>query len=361
MRNGRRLAAAALAAVMLTAPLAAAQSAQDKAAAEVLFNEATKALGEGRFADACPKFAESQRLDPAIGTALYLGECYERSGKIASAWAMFREAQDLALKRSDAKRAAIAKDRADKLVPSKLTIALAPGLDAAGLEVKRDGSQVSAVTFGAALPLDGGTHTITASAPGHTAFSTTVNVPERGGNVTVTIPKWDDRTVVSPPPPNGNGNGNTPPPPNGNNPPPPNGNGNNPPPGGDTGGGGSGLRIVGLTLAGVGVVGLGVGVAFAVLAGNKYAESNLYCIDGTDPSGVDPCRAGTPGVGLREDAKTFAAVSTGLVIGGAALAVGGLTLFLVAPKGKPAGAMGSVRVTPTFGASGGGLLLSGQF
>jgi hypothetical protein len=353
---------------LLVAPLAWAQSAQDKAAAEVLFNDATKALGEGRFADACPKFAESQRLDPAIGTALYLGECYERSGKIASAWAMFREAQDLALKRNDAKRAAIAKDRADKLVPSKLTIALGPGLDGAGLEVKRDGVAVSAVTFGAALPLDGGPHTITASAAGHAPFSTTVTIPERGGNVTVTIPKWDDKT----PPPSGNGNvtpppsgnvtpppsGNVTPPPGGNVTPPPGGNVTPPPGGGDSGGSGSGLRIAGLALAGVGVVGLGAGVVFAALAGGKFADSNKYCYNETGADGVDPCIAGTPGPSLRSDAKTFAAVSTGLVIGGAALAVGGLTLFLVAPKSKPTSA---VRVTPAFDAHGGGLFLTGHF
>src|SRR4029077_14234466 len=102
-----------------------AQSAQDKADAEVLFNAAKTALAAGNFGDACPKFAESQRKDPAIGTALYLAECYERSGRMASAWAQFRVAEDMANQRHD-NRAARAKQRADRLSPSKVTIVLSP-------------------------------------------------------------------------------------------------------------------------------------------------------------------------------------------------------------------------------------------
>lgn len=338
------------AALVLGAPVAFAQSAQDKAAAEALFNDALKALGEGKFADACPKFAESQRLDPAIGTALYLGECYEKSGKIASAWAMFHEAQDLANKRSDPKRAAIAKDRADKLSPSKLTVVLAPGAETPGLEVKRDGAPVSAVTFGSAIPTDGGHHTITASAPNHTTFSTTVTLPERGGSITVTIPKWDDtKTDVPPnnPPPN------NPPP---NNPPPDNPPPNVPPPGGDTGSTGNGLRVAGLSVAGVGFVGVVLGSVFGVLAGSKYADSNKLCFITTsdDP---DPC-TNQDGVDLRNGAKTFAAVSTGMFIAGGVLLAGGLALFFAAPKAK---ATSALRLSPTVGAGGGGLVLGGSF
>ena len=338
------------AALVLGAPVALAQSAQDKAAAETLFNDALKALGEGRFGDACPKFAESQRLDPAIGTALYLGECYEKSGKVASAWAMFREAQDLANKRNDPKRAAIAKDRADKLSPSKLTVVLAPGADAPGLEVKRDGATVSAVTFGSGLPIDGGPHTITASAPNHTTFSTTVTIPERGGNVTITIPKWDDAKNVVPPnnPPPNNPPPNDPP----RNDPPP----NLPPPGGDTGGTGNGLRIAGLSLAGVGVVGVALGAVFGVMAGSKYADSNKFCFITTSDN-PDPC-TNQDGVDLRNDAKTFAAVSTGMFIAGGVLVAGGLALFFAAPKAK---ATSALRLSPTVSAGGGGLLLGGSF
>ena len=160
----RRAARAMLIASTVTLALgiggpAAAQSAQDKATAEALFTDARKALELGNFAEACPKLASSERLDPAIGTALFLGECYERTNKAASAWAMFREAQDLAHKRGD-KREEVAQKRADRLEPSKLTVALAPGAQVAGLEIERDGVVLSSSLIGFSTPLDGGAHTL---------------------------------------------------------------------------------------------------------------------------------------------------------------------------------------------------------
>ena len=62
-----------LAMVVLAPASAFAQlSAQDKAVADSFFNEGIKLLRAGKFVDACPKLAESERIDPAVGTALYL-------------------------------------------------------------------------------------------------------------------------------------------------------------------------------------------------------------------------------------------------------------------------------------------------
>ena len=321
-------------------------SGQDKAAAETFFNDGVKALEAGQFAAACPKLAESQRLDPAIGTALYLGECYERWGKIASAWAMFREAQDLAVKRGD-KRAPIAKDRADKLVPSKVVVALAPGADVPGLEVRRDGVVVSAVSFGTAIPTDGGSHTFAATAPNHRKWDSTIVVPDRSGNVNVTIPKLDETTAAvvpdKPPPPVDN-----PPPPPIDHPPPP--------PGGDVGPSpGGGQRIAGLTVAGVGVASLIVGTAFGAVASSKWSASNAEGRCNPDSTTcLDPS-----GPGLRSDAFTAATISTVTFIAGGVLVAGGLVLFFTAPK-APA-KTGLLHVTPLVGAQGGGLLLDGRF
>src|SRR4051812_17624178 len=89
----------------------------DTAASDVLFKEAKSLIKEGRYSEACPKFEESQRLDPTAGTLLNLGECYQHLSppRLASAWGAFRQSQALARQRGDTARQAAATQRADAL------------------------------------------------------------------------------------------------------------------------------------------------------------------------------------------------------------------------------------------------------
>jgi serine/threonine-protein kinase len=57
----------------LATGIASAQSAADKAAAEALFDHGVRLMKQNNFAEACPKLEESDRIDPAVGTLLYLG------------------------------------------------------------------------------------------------------------------------------------------------------------------------------------------------------------------------------------------------------------------------------------------------
>src|SRR5258706_3292372 len=81
--------------LLLVVPRAAL--AQDaKAAAVSAYDEAETLIAQGKLAEACPRYAESQRLDPQLGTLLHLADCMERNGQTASAWAGFREASEVA-------------------------------------------------------------------------------------------------------------------------------------------------------------------------------------------------------------------------------------------------------------------------
>src|SRR5665213_3883020 len=148
--------AAASAAVTLSAPVAQAQ-AGDKAAADALFVQGRDLLDRGSLAEACPKLEESLRLDRAIGTMLFLAECYQRSGKTASAWAQFREAQDQAVKEGDP-RQKVAQEHADRLAPILSTIVIHVAKPTPSMTVDRDGEEVGAPAWGTETPVDPGQH-----------------------------------------------------------------------------------------------------------------------------------------------------------------------------------------------------------
>src|SRR4051812_44001967 len=90
-RAPKRVLAPLLTAVLLMGAPASALAGDGAAAAEVLFSDGKRLAQEGNYAAACPKFEESQKLDPGMGTLYRLADCYEHVGRTASAWAAFVE------------------------------------------------------------------------------------------------------------------------------------------------------------------------------------------------------------------------------------------------------------------------------
>jgi hypothetical protein len=179
------LAALAVGAALLVPRVAAAQ---DVAAAEALFREGRALLEQGDYANACPKLAESNRLDPSSGTALNLALCHQKQGKTATAWAEYLVAARLARQQQKQDRADEATAKAADLEKqlSHLTIVVTSPVP--NLEVKRDDVKIEASALGTSLPTDPGKHVITASAPGYKTATLEVTVGAAHDAQTATVP-----------------------------------------------------------------------------------------------------------------------------------------------------------------------------
>jgi hypothetical protein len=171
---------------------AAAQD-SNAAIAESLFRDGKRLSAEHKFAEACPKFAESYKLDPGLGTLLNLATCHEAEGKPASAWAEFSEASSRARRDGDNDRAQLAEEHVRALEPklAHISIALA-GSAPAGLVIKFDGRELSSAALGVQFPVDPGQHQVEASAPGKQNYSQTIEAPGPAGSATVTVPQLQD-------------------------------------------------------------------------------------------------------------------------------------------------------------------------
>ncbi len=287
---------------------AAGDSEGGAAAAESLFQEGRKLVEAKRYADACPKFAASQRIAPAIGTLLNLADCYEKNGQLASAWARFHEAIALAQRLGRADREQTARDRADRL--ERRLIKLSIVSESGAIDVKLDGNPIDPAALGTPIPVDPGKHTIEASAKGKKPFSTTVDVSEKSKSPTVEIPALEDEpqeikdpkadadTKVIEPPREEPSSWST-------------------------------QKTIGVIAAGAGVIGLGIGGYFGLKTQSTWKEAQTYC---------DGLECEREGVDLASEAKNTGNLATVGFVAGGALLVGGAILFFTAPSAKTTGA-----------------------
>ncbi|XYI00651.1 tetratricopeptide repeat protein [Sorangium sp. So ce1128] len=324
-------------------PAQAEPSAAEKAAAESLFDGALDLMKQGRNEEACPRLEQSYRIDPGIGTLLYLAECYEKTGRTASAWATFRQAMSESRAAGQAERARKAQARAARLDPllSKLSVSVAAE-DAAieGFSVRVDGKALERSLFGIAMPRDPGEIAIEASAPGHETWKTTVKLGDNKAEANVEVPPLKKLEAPPPAPPEPPRSAASPAEPTA----PPRAAAPPVESGGDT------ARLLGLVVGGAGVVGLGVGTFFGVKAISKNGDAEEYCKGGTT------CED-RRGVTLTEEASSAATVSNIAFGVGAAAAVGGAVLyFVVAPRQTS-----RVQVGPIVDARNVGLRVGGTF
>jgi hypothetical protein len=178
------------------------EQASAAARAEVLFVEARKAMSAGNFDVACPMFASSNDLDPAVGTEINLADCYDRAEKSASAWAVWLRlatASDAKLgdhrpKRAEfLARAATAEGRL-----SRVRLEGASKLPADAI-VRLDGRLASRSELQIPIPLDPGDHVLRVERDGGAFSEKKVVVPlgPAQTNVPLEVPNLALRTDLA--------------------------------------------------------------------------------------------------------------------------------------------------------------------
>ena len=312
--KGRRLRALLAASLVcnavasLTSTAAYAQvTTHDTSAADALFEEGRKLMAQGRVRDACTKFKDSLEKAPGVGTQLNLADCYERLGLTASAWSTFKDAEAEARRSGKFDRERTARDRASKLEArlGKIVFVFAEKLDKSG-EVRRDGIVLDDGVLSGPIPTDPGLHKIEVTAKGKKPLVLTVEVAQGPVQQKVDVPKLES-DGTSAPPPEANPDKST-----------PRYSASIP-----EQSSGSPLRTVGLVTAGVGVVAIGIGAYFGVRTYSLWKD----VLDRCDPTACD-----AQGKQTGDDARAAGTISTVAFVGGGLLAVGGVVMFIVAPK-----------------------------
>lgn len=353
MRPLRYIVIASLAFALMSGLRAAPAGAdeRDRKEAAELFKEGIKFFDRGEFAKACPKFEAALELFDGIGTRGKLAECYERQGRLASAWRLYREVVRLSKRRGEKRRAKVAAKRARKLKPRlpRLIIKGGPSESLDGFNIEHNRVELHASTYGKRIYVDPGTHLIVASAYDHKSWKKKVKL-KLGQTRKITVPKLrpassrldaDEPEVVDVDDSAG-----------------------------DTDSAGSvasartdlfddrptssssGARVTGAVALGLGVIGMGVSMYLGYRAYDGYydEESNPLC---PPPPMLCDSQNEEEFEAVKRDANT----STVTFSAGAVLAATGVLLLWRFRK-KPARA--GVSLAPTFAPNAFGLTLSGS-
>lgn len=283
-----------------------------------LFEEGRALAKDGKYEEACAKFARSLELDRAPGTLLNYADCHEHLGHLAQAWRLFDEAARASEKENNDERAKFARERAQALVPKTSTIVVklaAP--DTPGLVVSIGGRTATPAAEIREI-VDPGEVAIEVSGSNLEPFKKTERA-EPGLKIVVEVPKLAEIH--------------------------------------DDGGGGSTTTerrrtrvIAAYSLGGLGAVSLVTGVVLGITAKNKYnAEfDNSNCMES---GGVSLCNP--EGYKNQGEAITRANIGTGFAAAGVVLVAAGAVVFFTAPR--------DTVVIPTASAGAGGLAVVGRF
>jgi hypothetical protein len=291
-------------ALVLVASTTAAYA--DQTRADEKFEEGKKALAAKEYAKACLAFEASFYEDPAIGTQLNIGRCYDQWGKAAAAYQAYLKAETMAIEANDS-RASVARKELDRLVALVARVRVDIVGDRPDATFKLDGESIPRKELVLVIALEPGSHVMD------------VDVPGGAGRKVVFLGQAGKETIVrleiplAPPPKEA--------------PPPPS---TTPiveekPNQQDAGFTRSAPRLYGgLALGIAGVAALGIGTLVALDARSDYEAASAMC---PDPSCDDRSV-----VQAANDARDRAQNMTFVFIAGGAAIVGGAYLVLTSKR-----------------------------
>lgn len=323
-RSAARFVFSIVAAVATTLAASAAEPGPEAVdvRAERIFRVGRELMRQGKYDEACSRFEESQALLPAAGTLLNLAVCREEQGRLATAWALYRQSLLLAADAGAVARIVFIESRIDALRDDVPHVSLeVPAVSQVpGLVLKRNGEVVPAARWGEPVAVDVGTMAIEASAPNHAPWRLDLQV-RRGADLTIRIPTLVE--VAKPDPPRAVEPQEKKPPAREVAPSLPR----------EQDASSTTLATTAWVGGALGIVSIGVGTYFGVKAVQNHDESDAYCRDG------GWCRP--EGVELNEQAYDNARRSNAFLGAGVALtAVSAVVLWTSAesgdaPRGEP--------------------------
>ncbi|MGC4092791.1 MAG: hypothetical protein QM756_33890 [Polyangiaceae bacterium] len=350
-RHRASMFALSLAVLSAAAPVRA-QAPEAKSAAEALFDEGRRLMNAGQYAEACVKFADSNNLDPGLGTLLNLGQCYKSLGRTASAWSTYREAAALARSSGQADREDLARKEAAALegALARLVVLVPSEVAALHPQLTRDGVAMPPSMWGLSTPIDPGKHVVEATAPGKRPQRLELSVAQTAATTTLTIPPFQDEAAPAAALASSNvtqqGDGSVP----------------AAPPAAvapeasraDR----SGLRLTGFVLGGIGVAAAATGGVFLFLGKQQNQEALALCTAGDDGRHcLDPTELSNHQRHVDAARNNFLIGYVGLGVGAAGIATGALMLAL----GAKSSSNSALVFTPRIAASGVGFDLGGKF
>jgi len=309
-------------------------------AADAAFARGREMLKVGKYAEACDAFEESHRLKPRIDAQFNIALCSEQLGKLATALALYRElAQTLDTPARRAKSAELAAQLEPRVPRLRIIVGEArkrtrrPPPD---LAVRVNGVLVTNYDD---LPIDLGANPVVAIAPGFLDWSGQVSASQEGKVVTITIDLERDPEAIRT---DGGDDGTEEPEP------PPVGDDRKP----DDPPGTSNRKAYAVVTLALGGLALGGGVTFGVLARTAWSDAKIACGGDfmCDPSQLDL------GTRYRDQAHQRGNIATALFVAGGVAVVGGIVLWVTAPKARK-----SVAIAPSASASSAGLMVFGRF